>query len=42
MNKLYWIRENGIFKQMPGDYRRKKKTFSWDNVITVKKTDLDK
>ena len=42
MNKLYWIRENGIFKQMPGDYRRKKKTFSWDDVITVKKTDLDK
>lgn len=42
INKLYWIRENGIFKPMPENYKRKRKTFSWDNVITVKKSDLDK
>lgn len=41
-NRLMWMRKNGIFKEMPEDYRPGKKRFSWDNVITVKKTDLDK
>ena len=42
LNALHWKREHGIFKPMPKGYKRKKKGFSWDNVITVRKTDLEK
>ena len=42
MNKIYWEKEHGIFKEMPEGYKRKRKTFSWDDVITVRKEDLEK
>lgn len=42
MNRIYWKKEHGIFKEMPEGYKRKRKTFSWDDVITVRKEDLEK
>ena len=41
-NKVYWKRENGIFKPMPDGYRHKNKRFSWDDVIWVTANDLKK
>lgn len=42
LNRLYWKKDNGIFKEMPDGYKRKRKTFSWDDVITVRKENLEK
>ena len=41
-NLICWKRKNGIFKEMPEGYACKKGSFSWDDVINVKKKDLEK
>lgn len=40
-NRLYWVRENGIFKQMPENYQHRT-DFNWDEVLVVGKKDLEK
>lgn len=40
-NRLFWIRDNGIFKEMPEKYEHKT-GFEQDGVISVKKSDLEK
>lgn len=41
-NIVCWRRKNGVFKQMPAGYSYKNKRFSWDDVINVRKKDLEK
>ncbi len=39
--RLFWVRNNGIFKKMPEDYEHKT-SFEWEDIISVKKSDLEK
>lgn len=40
-NLLFWVRSNGIFKEMPEDYEHKS-NFRREDIISVKKSDLEK
>lgn len=41
-NLIYWKRKNGIFLPMPDGFSGAKTGFSWDDVINVRKKDLEK